>query len=396
MSLLIKGANIVTASGILEKQEIEIASNKIISVGGTGRSGKEIITTDGLYVSAGFIDIHTHGAGGADYMDATAEAFKTAGHASGQNGVTTIIPTTLSANNEELMDTFAVFSDIRGVEYEGADMPGLHLEGPYFAPSQMGAQDPKYIRNPVPEEYIPILNKCKYILRWSIASELEGALEFGSLLSKRGILPSIAHSDATLHEVYDAYNCGYRLVTHLYNCTSSMYTNRADEVRALGINEGVYLLDDMYAECIGDGIHVLPEMLFLTYKIKGPDRVVLCTDSMRAAGTKAEKSVLGSIKNGREVYFADGVAKIMGTNITAASIATGETLLKTAVQKAGIPLVDAVKMLSANPAHIMNLSDRGELLPGKRADITIFDEDMNIKAVIVGGRVIRNELQSVS
>ena len=120
--------------------------------------------------------------------------------------------------------------------------------------------------------------------------------------------------------------------------------------------------------------------------------MVLCTDSMRAAGKPVETSILGSLKNGREVYFSDGVAKIAGTNITAASIATGEILLKTAVLKAKIPLIDAIKMLTSTPADIMNLHDRGALLIGKRADITLFDKEMNVRAVIVGGKVIRNDI----
>lgn len=392
MSLLIKGANIVTRREILEKEEIKADDGTLLQIGGTGNTADTVIDADGLFASAGFIDIHTHGAGGADYMDATVDAFQTAGYMTGRHGVTTVIPTTLSATNEELFETFEVFEQLRTLPNDGADMPGLHLEGPYFAPSQMGAQDPKYVRNPHPDEYMQALERSDKILRWSIASELPGALEFGLRLSERGILPSIAHSDATLDNVYEAYDRGYRLITHLYCCTSSVYSNRAEGVRALGIDEGNFLLDGMYAECIGDGIHVLPEMLCMTYRIKGADRMVLCTDSMRAAGTAVEKSILGSKKNGREVYFADGVAKIAGTNITAASIATGETLLKTAVQKAKIPLIDAIKMLTSTPADIMGLKDRGSLLIGKRADITLFDADMNIKAVIVGEKIIRNDI----
>ena len=392
MSLLIKGANLITPRGILSSQEIKSAGDKLVKIGGTGETADKVIDADGLYVSPGFIDTHTHGAGGADYMDATADAYYTAGHAVGQHGVTTVIPTTLSATNDELMETFDIFEKIKGVPYDGADMPGLHLEGPYFAPTMIGAQDPAYVRNPDPREYMQAFDRSHLIIRWSNAPELPGALELGRQLSSRGILAAIAHSAATLSQTNEAFDCGYRLVTHLYACTSSSYSNRAAGIRGLGINEASYLLDDMFVECIGDGIHVIPEMLYMTYKIKGPNRMILCTDSMRAAGTTVEKSILGSIKNGREVYFAEGVAKIAGTNITAASIATGQTMLKVAVQEAKIPLYDAIRMLSSTPAYIHNLHDRGQLIIGKRADMTLFDSNMDIKAVIVGGRILRNDI----
>jgi N-acetylglucosamine-6-phosphate deacetylase len=402
MSLLIKNANVITDLDIKESFNILVSDGKIVYIGPEEREADDCIDAEGLYASPGFIDIHTHGAGGADYMDATLETYQTAAKAHAYHGVTTVLPTTLSATKEELLDTFSVYEIIRKEGSGGADMPGLHLEGPYFAPSQMGAQDPEYVRDPEPEEYDEILEKGKdYILRWSIAPELKGAMEFGDHVMKYGILPSVAHSDATYDQTKEAFFHGYRLITHLYCCTSNVtslsYSKRKGEDfsfddRTLGIDEAAYVLDDMYVECIGDGIHVLPDMLYTTYKIKGADRMILCTDSMRAAGTTVERSILGSEKKGRAVYFEDGVAKILGTKIVAASIATGERLLQTAVNKAKIPLVDAVKMLSKTPATLMKLNDRGILQCGKRADIVLFDKEMNLKTVLVGGTVMRNDL----
>jgi N-acetylglucosamine-6-phosphate deacetylase len=216
-------------------------------------------------------------------------------------------------------------------------------------------------------------------------------MEFGDSLVRRGILPSVAHSDASLPDVKEALNHGFRLVTHFLCCTSS--ARLTETGWRLGIVEGAYLLDDMHIELIGDGMHVAPQMLFLCYKIKGADRMILCTDSMRAAGTDVDKSILGSLRNGREVYFADGVAKLAGTKIFAASIATAEKLLKTAVLDARIPLTDAVKMLTSTPAAILGLNDRGALRPRLRADIVLFDKQMNVKTVIVGGKIIRNDIQ---
>ena len=402
MSLLIKKVSVITDLDIKESYNILVSNGVIEYIGKETPDSDECIDGKDLYASPGFIDIHTHGAGGADYMDATLEAYRTAAKAHAQYGVTTVLPTTLSATKEEMLDTFEVYGQIRKEGSGGADMPGLHLEGPYFAMSQKGAQDPKYVRDPDPKEYDEILAKGKdYILRWSIAPELNGAMEFGDHVMKYGILPSVAHSDASYAKTIEAFFHGYRLITHLYCCTSNAtslsYSKRdgddfSFEDRTLGIDEAAHVLDDMYVECIGDGIHVLPDMLYTTYKIKGADRMILCTDSMRAAGTTVERSILGSEKRGRAVYFEDGVAKILGTKIVAASIATGERLLQTAVLKAKIPLVDAVKMLSKTPATLINLNDRGVLQCGKRADIVLFDKEMNLKTVLVGGKVLRNDL----
>jgi len=393
MSVLIKNADIINRDDILENQDVVINGQQLKQVGGkyeqTG-TADTIIDGTGLYASAGFIDIHTHGAGGADYMDATTSAYQTAGIMSAWHGATTVIPTTLSATVEELFETFAVFEEFSGISYNGADMPGLHLEGPYFSkePVYRGAQDPKYVRDPEAAEYLYVLENGKNILRWSVACELPGALEFGSCLTERGILPAIAHSNAPLNNVIEAFNRGFRLVTHMYCCTSILCH---DGKWRPGIVEGAYILDDMYAECIGDGIHVSPELLDVCYRIKGADRVVLCTDSMRAAGTDVEKSILGSLKNGRECYFEGGVAKITGTDITAASVATANRMLKTAAIDAKIPLPDAVKMLTSSPADIMGLRDRGRLIPGLRADVVLFDRNMDVRTVIVGGKIVRDD-----
>ena len=249
---------------------------------------------------------------------------------------------------------------------------------------QAGAQDPRHLRNPEPEEYLKILDGCKHILRWSIAPELPGALELGRELKRRGILAAIGHSDAEFSEVEAAWDAGYTHVTHLYSSMSTIH--RKNAYRYAGVLEAAYMIDGMTVEIIADGKHLPAELLKYVYKFKGPDRTALITDSMRGAGMPDGPSVLGHWKNGLAVVIEDGVAKLPDRTSFAGSVATFDRLVRNMVRMAGVPLTDAVKMAAATPARIMNLTDRGAIVPGLRADLTLFDDDIRVSHVIVGGR----------
>ena len=266
----------------------------------------------------------------------------------------------------------------------------MHLEGPYFAMKQRGAQDPRYIRNPDPEEYRDILSHSSDIKRWSAAPELEGAIEFGKFLKSKGILVSMAHTDAIYEEALIAFENGYTLATHFYSCMSSV--TRKNAFRYAGVVEAAYLIDEMDVEIIADGIHLPAPLLKLVYKIKGVDRIALITDSMRAAGMPPGESILGSRENGLKVIVEDGVAKLPDRSSFAGSVATSDRLVRTMITMAEVPLLDAVRMISATPASILGISERkGSLVAGKDADIVIFDDNIQVEWTIVQGRIIYNK-----
>ena len=350
--------------------------------------GAEVIDAEGRYVSPGFIDIHTHGAGGADFMDGTVEAYQTATRMHAVHGTTLLFPTTLTSSNEVLFDSFETYRKALSCCRDGAAMGGLHLEGPYFAPEQAGAQDPAYLRCPTPEDYNTILAKGGDILkRWSFAPELDGAPAFAAALKERGILASIGHTNATFEECEAAYLSGAEHLTHFFSCMSTV--TRRNAYRYAGVVEYGYYQDGMSIEIIADGIHVPRSLLRLVLKIKGVDRIALVTDSMRAAGMPEGKSILGSLSEGQEVIVEDGVAKMPDRSRFAGSVATTDRLVRTMVQIAGCSVVDAVKMMTRNPARFMGLEDRkGTIAPGKDADIVIFDDDIRVSHVLVGGRRI--------
>lgn len=382
----IANARIVMGDAVLEGQSLYYQDGRITAVTADALPFDACIDAQGRYLAPGFIDIHSHGGGDADFMDGTPEAFCCAARMHAMHGTTTIVPTATSGSREEMLVMAEVFERACAENTTGADMPGLHLEGPYFAMSQRGAQDPRHVRAPQKDEYLQILDATDHILRWSAAPELDGALEFGEELKKRGIIAAIGHTDADYDEVAAAVKAGFSHVTHLYSCTSTVH--RKNAYRYAGVLESAYLMDDLTVEIIADGIHLPSPLLQFVYRFKGPDKTALVTDSMRGAGMPDGPSILGSRDTGMEVIIEDGVAKLLDRTAFAGSVATTDRLVRNMIHMAGATLTDAVKMATATPARIMGFDDRGVLTPGKRADLVLFDDTITISHTIVGGKTV--------
>jgi N-acetylglucosamine-6-phosphate deacetylase len=261
------------------------------------------------YVSPGFIDLHIHGGGGYDFMDGTLEAFEGIAHVHALHGTTAMVPTTLTAETDELLHTLSTFKQANKKNKQGSRFLGMHIEGPYFAMNQRGAQDPRYIRLPQKEEYEKIVSHSNDIIRWSAAPELDGVMEFARYIRKHNILPCIAHSDATSDDIIQALENGFTHVTHLYSAMSGV--TRREAYRYAGIIESSFLYDQLTVEIIADGSHLPASLLQLIYKQKGPSRIALITDAMRAAGTNVHESTLGSLKDGISVIIENGVANYL-------------------------------------------------------------------------------------
>src|SRR5690606_28982408 len=345
------------------------------------------IEAGGKYIAPGFIDIHIHGGGDSDFMEGTVEAFLNIAETHARYGTTGMFPTTLSGKWEDFLRTLEVYEEAAEENINGSEFLGLHIEGPYLAMSQKGAQDPRYIRNPVPEEYEFVIRKYPFVKRWSIAPELPGALEFGEFMRQHGVLTAIAHTDAIYEDVVRAHEAGFSLATHFYSAMSGV--TRRNAFRFAGSIEATYVLDAMDVEVIGDGVHLPGSLLQYILKVKGTDRTALITDAMRAAGMGEGPSILGTKEDGLEVIVEDGVAKLPDRSAFAGSVATMDRTVRTIMEKAHIPLVEAVKMASLVPARIMKIDDhKGSISPRKDADIIFFDEHVNVSRVMVRGRTI--------
>jgi N-acetylglucosamine-6-phosphate deacetylase len=345
------------------------------------------INANGNYISPGFIDIHVHGGGGYDFMDGTTAAFLKIAELHAKHGTTAMLPTTLTCEKEDLFLTLRAYEKAISINTSGASFIGMHLEGPYFAVNQRGAQDAKYIRDPDPAEYREILESYSFIKRWSAAPELKGAIEFGRYVNSKGVLAAIAHTDAVYEEVLDAFNNGYSLATHFYSAMSGV--TRRNAFRYAGVIESAYLLDEMDVEIIADGVHLPAPLLQLIYKIKGSTHTALITDAMRGAGMPEGDSVLGNLKTGLKVIIEDGVAKLPDRSAFAGSVATANRLVRTMINVAGVPLAETIRMITETPARIMKIdAQKGSLDIGKHADIVVFDKDITIDATIVNGKVV--------
>jgi N-acetylglucosamine-6-phosphate deacetylase len=356
-----------------------------------------IIDAKGAYISPGFIDLHLHGAWGGDVMAASLSDLELMSHGLVKNGVTAFMPTTLSGPIADIVKAVEVIGAAMQRGSSGAKVLGAHLEGPYFHREQRGAQNPRYIINPQPEDYLPILDRYPCIKRVSAAPEIPGGFELGQELKRRGIVASIAHSNATYQEILKAVESGYTHATHMFSGMSGVH--RVQAYRVAGVIESVLLLDEITTEIIADGHHLPPSLMKLVLKTKGLEKVCLVSDSMAAAGMGPGDYQLGGLDVIVEAEIPDVfeiptqksnyVAKLVDRSAFAGSVATVNQLVRTMVKLVGLNIPDAVKMVTVNPARFQGLDDQlGILAPGKAADITIFDNEINIQATFVGGKPV--------
>jgi len=397
MRTLLCNARVLTPFRTIPRGGVLVEGARIAEVfsgePGPPRPGERRIDLGGRILAPGFIEIHSHGAGGHDFMDGSAEAVLEACRTHLRHGVTALYPTTLTCAAPELVRVLELIGKARQ-EREGMPaIPGVHLEGPYLSPEQAGAQDPRYLRHPEPREYLGLLERFDFIRRWTAAPELPGGLALGRDLSARGIVASIGHSNAGYEEVLAAFRGGYSLVTHLFNGMSRLV--RRNAWMHLGVAESALAIDGLAVELIADGKHLPAPLLRLIYKVKGPQGICLTTDSMRAAGQQVKESILGSLQDGQRVPVEDGVAFMPDRQSFAGSVATADRLVRTMVQLADVPLAEAVRMLTHTPARVMGIDGRkGSLEPGRDADLVAFDEGIRIGLVMVEGEVRLEKLSS--
>jgi N-acetylglucosamine-6-phosphate deacetylase len=385
----IRNGRLITPEGIVPNGSVLVKDGIISEIAEFDMDSPEAVILDagGRYIAPGFIDIHVHGGGGHDFMDNTIDAFLEIAKTHARFGTTALYPTTLTGPTEDIIRTLETFEKAAPLNESGAQLMGVHLEGPYFAMNQRGAQDPRWIRDPDPKEYEYIVSRSNSIRRWSAAPELEGAIPFARYLKSKGILVSLAHTDAIYEEVIEAFENGYTLATHLYSGMSGV--TRRNAFRYAGVIESAFIIDEMDVEVIADGVHLPAPLLKLIFKIKGPDKIALITDAMRAAGMPPGESVIGNIHTGLKVIVEDGVSKLPDRSSFAGSVATADRLVRTMIHMAGVSLPDAIRMITLTPASIMNISDqKGSLTVGKDADIVIFDENISIHTTMVKGKVI--------
>lgn len=372
---------ILTPKGWLDGGSIVTDGNRIRCVSNIDLHvvGAEIIDVNGGYIVPGGIDMHTHGGGGRDFIEGCEDAFREAVNAHLKHGTTSIYPTLSSSTIPTIEAACNVCEKL--MAEENSPVLGLHIEGSYINPKEAGAQNPVLIKAPVIYEYETLLSKYKCIKRWDEAPELPGSVRFIKTCNMHGVLTALTCTRATYKDVAEAHKAGMTHAAHFYNAMPVVY--KEHEFKVPGTVESVYAMQDMTVEVIADGLHVPPVMLKVLHKIKGVERMALITDSLAYAASE------GDVSAEPRVIMEDGVCKLADRSALAGSIATMDTLIRTCIQKANIPMEDVFRMASETPAKIMGVFDRkGSIEEGKDADIIVFDRDINLTYVMQMGNEV--------
>ncbi|WP_078578067.1 N-acetylglucosamine-6-phosphate deacetylase [Salipaludibacillus agaradhaerens] len=384
-SICFNNAILYSEAGKIKEPVISIKNSQIVSI----KTKSEVASIDEevrfnesepVAIVPGFIDIHIHGAAGADVMDGEAGALQTMRHALPAEGTTSFLATTITQQPEAKLKALKVVKEvILQQDKRGAEILGVHLEGPFISKKRAGAQPAEFIQQADTAPFQAFQEASgHYIKLVTMAPEEDPSGKLISLLCDQQIIASIGHSDATYDEMVEAIEKGMNHVTHLFNGMKGVHH------RDLGVAGAALLHDELNTELIVDGIHVSPPVVKLAYKSKGPDKLILITDAMRAKGLAEGESTLGgqkvSVKHDRAT-LEDGTL--------AGSVLKMNDAIKNMMIFTGCSLEEAVQMATLNPARQLRIDDRkGSLAAGKDADFTVLSPDMTVLQTYVMGEKV--------
>lgn len=338
-----------------------------------------VLDAKGAYVTPGLIDIHVHGGGGGDVMDGTVAALEQMAQTFARYGTTAFLPATVTATHKDILQAVDAVKEAAEEGTAGAQVMGVHLEGPYINDIRRGAQNPAHIRPPSLQELEDVWRTCGPLLKLvTMAPEIEGASEAIRQLRSWGVTVAVGHTDASYDQVMEAHLWGANHICHAFNGMRGLHH------REPGVVGAALTCDGFSAELICDGIHVHPVAMKLLLRAKGPDKIVLVTDTVRAMGLPEGRYQLG----GLDINVSQGAARLT-TGELAGSTLSMAMAVKNATQMLGVSLPQAIQMASYNPAHTVGMGHRkGSLTVGKDGDLAIFDQDLNALATIVAGKMV--------
>ncbi|MBE6696183.1 MAG: N-acetylglucosamine-6-phosphate deacetylase [Ruminococcaceae bacterium] len=378
-TIRIKSDKIIVGESLFDGY-LYIDGDKITELSKEEKEASVCYDYTGKYVSPGFIETHTHGAGGHAFINSTVEDVIEGCNCHFEHGVTTILPTVTSGPFPNMKA--GALNIVEAIKSGKAkpNVLGAHMEGPYLSLKQCGAQCPDFITPPVKEDYVPFIEEYgEYVARWTYAPENDENGEFTKYLVDHNVIPSAGHSDAIYDEMKPSIANGCKLITHLYSSCSTI--TRLQGFRRLGVIEAAYLNDDIYVEIIADGRHLPIDLIKMIIKIKGTDKVMLVTDSLEIACTDIKEGVM----SGTEFIVEEGVCRLKDRSAFAGSIATADRLIRVIAFDCGFSIPTAVKMMTEVPAKILKIN-KGTLEAGKDADIIVFDDDINVSDIFVNGK----------
>ncbi|MFJ5759860.1 N-acetylglucosamine-6-phosphate deacetylase [Neobacillus sp. NPDC093182] len=324
----------------------------------------------------GMIDVHIHGAEGFDMMDGTIGSVEAVSRACAKTGCTSFLATSVSSSLDDLIKMITNVKELAGSE-PGAEIIGIHIEGPYLNVKRKGMQNEQYLRHPDLGEMKTIMEKSGSLLRMvTLAPELPGGHEMISFLKEQGIIAAIAHSDATYDDAKQAFKSGASHVTHCFNGMRPIHH------RDPGLILAAFEESSVSVQAIVDDVHLHPAIVRLLYREKGPNRMVLITDALQAMGMGDGTYLFG----GHKVSVIDGVAMLEDGTLASSTVTMNEALAKTV--KLGIPLKDAVMMATQTPADILGLDNKGRINSGADADLVLMNDRFEVLWTMVKGQMV--------
>jgi N-acetylglucosamine-6-phosphate deacetylase len=393
-ALLFANGNIVLPDRILAEGQVGVFGGRIDLLQETRRApsaGRTTVDLAGGYLTPGLIDVHVHGGAGHDFMDGTETAFRAICQAHARHGTTSLLPTTTVASHDQHLAFLDTCRRLKGQDTGGARILGAHFYGPYFAKEARGCHPGDTVRPPRADEYEQYLaHGC--ITRATVAPELPGAEAFVRACRARGIGCNAGHSYATFAQMEAARGWGVSHVDHLFCAMSDRARLRVEQTYPMrgGVMEATLFFDDLTTEVIADGKHLQRELLLLAYKIKGPDRLALCTDCNRALDMPDGPYIFGPKDGGEPILRRDGVGIMPDGKSLASGVVGMIECVQTFHRLTGVPLVEVIRMASLTPARIAGVeNDMGSIAVGKRADLLVLDRELNVRQVYVNGSPVR-------
>jgi len=337
-----------------------------------------ILDAQGRIAAPGFIDIHIQGAGGADVLDATSEALQAISQTCARFGTTSFLATTVFKPNQQNRHIELAAEHV-GRNLGGANLLGIHLEGPFISPEKKGMILPECICPPS----LHVLDRIREITKghlkiMTIAPELPGSTPIIQSLTDSGIIASFGHSNATYEQTLDGFNAGISHVTHLFNTMPPIHH------RSPGPLIAIFQTKRITAQIIADGVHIHPAVLKFAFETLGPDRIIPITDGMQALGLPDGKYIY----NGIEYESKQGTARYKDGTLIGTAMGLSQ-LLAQLITFTGCPLALAIKTAAENPAKLLMFQDKkGTITPGKDADLVLLDHDRSIHTTIVAGNIV--------
>lgn len=387
--ICLMNGTILTEQGDLPYGSVLVEEGRMTQVGPVSKvippPGAELIDAEGLFVAPGFLDMHIHGSAGHDFMQASMpEVFQTLRWLSSR-GVTSCLPSIMAASPETLLERVSFFSGLRGQRHPGAQMLGLHLEGPFLNPLRPGAQPVQGIRPIDVSEMDRLLAASAGAIRLvTLAPELPGAVDLVRRLTEQGVHTSVGHSDATYAEVARAVEAGLDHVTHCYNAMREFHH------REPGVVGAALALPGVAVELILDGVHVAPAAASILLRCKGLDRVILVSDAVAPSGCAPGRY---HTLDGRDLV-SDGRSVRLPSGQLAGSVLSLDQAVHNACNLLGLSVGEAVQLASLNPARALGVAaTKGSLAPGKDADLVLLDRSLEVQLTMVQGEVVFTKSQ---